>query len=281
MGLGVTVAAGLTNIVLDYLFIAVFHWGITGAAAATALSETVGGLFPILYFMRKNQSLLRLVKTRLDIGALGRACANGSSELMTNLSLSVVNSLYNLQLMSIAGENGVAAYGTIMYVNFIFIAIFLGYSIGSAPIIGYHFGAGNHAELKNLLRISLSLVGVCGIILTALAEVLSAPLADIFVGYDRELAAMTRHGFCLYAVSFLINGFNIFGSAFFTALSNGIVSAAISFLRTLVFQIAVVLTLPVVLGINGIWLAVAVAEALTLIVTVYFLVNQRKTYHYA
>lgn len=281
LGLGVTVAAGLTNIVLDYLFIAVFHWGITGAAAATALSETVGGLFPILYFMRKNQSLLRLVKTRLDIGALGRACANGSSELMTNLSLSVVNSLYNLQLMSIAGENGVAAYGTIMYVNFIFIAIFLGYSIGSAPIIGYHFGAGNHAELKNLLRISLSLVGVCGIILTALAEVLSAPLADIFVGYDRELAAMTRHGFCLYAVSFLINGFNIFGSAFFTALSNGIVSAAISFLRTLVFQIAVVLTLPVVLGINGIWLAVAVAEALTLIVTVYFLVNQRKTYHYA
>lgn len=191
-------------------------------------------LFSLFYFSRRNESLLRLVKARLDIRALGRACANGSSELMTNLSLSVVNSLYNLQLISIAGENGVAAYGTIMYVNFIFIAIFLGYSIGSAPIIGYHYGAGNHGELKNLLRMSLSMVGVCGAGLMLLAEVLAAPLANIFVGYDSTLAAMTCHGFRLYAVSFLINGFNIFGSAFFTALSNGIVSATISFLRTLV-----------------------------------------------
>lgn len=191
-------------------------------------------LFSLFYFSRRNESLLRLVKARLDIRALGRACANGSSELMTNLSLSVVNSLYNLQLISIAGENGVAAYGTIMYVNFIFIAIFLGYSIGSAPIIGYHYGAGNHSELKNLLRMSLSMVGVCGVGLMLLAEVLAAPLVNIFVGYDSALAAMTCHGFRLYAVSFLINGFNIFGSAFFTALSNGIVSATISFLRTLV-----------------------------------------------
>ena len=278
LGLKVTVAAGLANIVLDYLFIAVFHWGITGAAVATAISD---GLFPLFYVSRRNESLLRLVKARLDIRALGRACANGSSELMTNLSLSVVNSLYNLQLISIAGENGVAAYGTIMYVNFIFIAIFLGYSIGSAPIIGYHYGAGNHGELKNLLRMSLSMVGVCGVGLMLLAEVLAAPLANIFVGYDSALAAMTCHGFRLYAVSFLINGFNIFGSAFFTALSNGIVSATISFLRTLVFQVAVVLTLPIVLGIDGIWLAVAVAEALTLVITVWFLVNRKKQYHYA
>ncbi len=277
LGLKVTVAAGLANIVLDYLFIAVFHWGITGAAVATAISEFIGGLFPIFYFSRRNESLLRLVKARLDIRALGRACANGSS----NLSLSVVNSLYNLQLISIAGENGVAAYGTIMYVNFIFIAIFLGYSIGSAPIIGYHYGAGNQGELKNLLRMSLSMVGVCGVVLMLLAEVLAAPLADIFVGYDSALASMTCHGFRLYAVSFLINGFNIFGSAFFTALSNGIVSATISFLRTLVFQVAVVLTLPLVLGIDGIWLAVAVAEALTLAITVWFLVNRKKQYHYA
>lgn len=281
LGLKVTVAAGLANIVLDYLFIAVFHWGITGAAVATAISEFIGGLFPIFYFSRRNESLLRLVKARLDIRALGRTCANGSSELMTNLSLSVVNSLYNLQLISIAGENGVAAYGTIMYVNFIFIAIFLGYSIGSAPIIGYHYGAGNQGELKNLLRMSLSMVGVCGVVLMLLAEVLAAPLADIFVGYDSALASMTCHGFRLYAVSFLINGFNIFGSAFFTALSNGIVSATISFLRTLVFQVAVVLTLPLVLGIDGIWLAVAVAEALTLAITVWFLVNCKKQYHYA
>lgn len=281
LGLKVTIAAGLTNIVLDYLFIAIFHWGITGAAAATAISEMIGGIFPVFYFVRRNDSLLRLVKPRLDIRALGRACSNGSSELMTNLSLSVVNSLYNLQLISIAGENGVAAYGTIMYVNFIFIAIFLGYSIGSAPIIGYHFGAGNHSELKNLLQMSLSMVGICGVVLMLLAESLAAPLADLFVGYDAALADITCHGFRLYAVSFLITGFNIFGSAFFTALSNGIVSAAISFLRTLVFQVAVVLTLPILLGIDGIWLAVAVAEALTLIITVYFLVNCRKQYRYA
>ncbi|MEY8412271.1 MATE family efflux transporter [Lachnospiraceae bacterium 62-26] len=281
LGLKVTIAAGLTNIVLDYLFIAVFRWGIAGAAVATAISETVGGLFPILYFARKNESLLQLVKAPLDLRALGKACANGSSELMTNLSMSIVNSLYNLQLISIAGENGVAAYGTIMYVNFIFIAIFLGYSIGSAPIIGYHYGAGSHDELKNLLRMSLSIVGICGILLILLAQIMAAPLAGIFVGYDSELAAVTCHGFRLYAVSFLICGFNIFGSAFFTALGNGIVSAAISFLRTLVFQTAVLLTLPLILGINGIWLAMAVAEALTLIITVWFLVNRRKQYHYA
>ncbi|MCI9615194.1 MAG: MATE family efflux transporter [Dorea sp.] len=281
LGLKVTIAAGLTNIVLDYLFIAVFRWGIAGAAVATAISETVGGLFPILYFARKNESLLQLVKAPLDVRALGKACANGSSELMTNLSMSIVNSLYNLQLISIAGENGVAAYGTIMYVNFIFIAIFLGYSIGSAPIIGYHYGAGSHDELKNLLRMSLSIVGICGILLILLAQIMAAPLAGIFVGYDSELAAVTCHGFRLYAVSFLICGFNIFGSAFFTALGNGIVSAAISFLRTLVFQTAVLLTLPLILGINGIWLAMAVAEALTLIITVWFLVNRRKQYHYA
>ncbi len=281
LGLKVTIIAGLTNIVLDYLFIAVLHWGIAGAAVATALSETVGGLFPILYFTRRNESLLRLVKARPDFKALGKACANGSSELMTNLSLSVVNSLYNLQLISIAGENGVAAYGTIMYVNFIFIAIFLGYSIGSAPIIGYHYGAGDHKELKSLLRMSLSIVGICGVALMLLAEVLASPLSNIFVGYDSELYTMTCHGFQLYAVSFLINGFNIFGSAFFTALSNGVVSAAISFLRTLVFQVAVVLTLPLILGIDGIWLAVAVAELLTLAITVFFLVSRKKQYHYA
>lgn len=281
LGLKVTIAAGLTNIVLDYLFIGVLHWGIAGAAIATALSETVGGLFPILYFTRSNESLLKLVKAPIDLRALGKACANGSSELMTNLSISVVNSLYNLQLISIAGENGVAAYGTIMYVNFIFIAMFLGYSIGSAPIIGYHYGAGNHNELKNLFRMSLSIVGFSGVALMLLAETLANPLAKIFVGYDRELCAMTCHGFQLYALSFLMNGFNIFGSAFFTALSNGAVSAAISFLRTLVFQVAVVLTLPLILGIDGIWLAVAVAELLTLSITIFFLMNRRKQYHYA
>ncbi len=280
LGLYVIIAAGVTNMALDFLFIAVFRWGIAGAAIATATSEFIGGLFPVFYFSRKNSSLLRLGHIYFDGRTLLKACTNGSSELMTNLSMSIVNALYNFQLMKLAGENGIAAYGTIMYVNFIFISIFLGYSIGSAPIVGYHYGAGNHAELKNLLQISLRLVGCCGMMLVILAQLLAVPLASIFVGYDAKLFDLTCHGFRLYSLAFLINGFNIFGSAFFTALSNGLVSAAISFLRTLVFQVAVVLLLPLVLGINGIWLAVAVAEALTLLVTITFFVQKRKVYHY-
>lgn len=281
LGLYVAICAGITNMVLDFLFIAVFRWGLAGAAIATSLSEYVGGIFPIFYFSRKNTSLLRLVKARLDKQILFKTCTNGSSELMTNLSMSVVNALYNLQLLHFAGENGVAAYGTIMYVNFIFASIFFGYSIGSAPIIGYHYGAGNHAELKNLFRMSLTLIGIWGISLLALAEMLAPALASVFVGYDAELFALTRRALRLYALTFLVNGFNIFGSSFFTALSNGAVSAAISFLRTLVFQVAVILTLPLLLGIDGIWLAAAAADALTLMITIYFFVKNRTRYRYA
>lgn len=241
----------------------------------------MGGLLPVVYFLRKNKSLLRLGKTHFNRGILLKTCANGSSELMTNLSMSVVNSLYNLQLIKFAGEDGVAAYGTIMYVNFIFISIFLGYSIGSAPITGYHYGAGNHGELKNMFKKSISLIAVWGMLLAAIAQFLASPLADIFVGYDKELYNMTCHGFRLYCLSFLICGFNIFASSFFTALNDGAVSAAISFLRTLVFQFAVVLLLPMLLGIDGIWLAVTAAEGMTLIVTTTFFVRKRRQYHYA
>lgn len=281
LSLRVAIAAGLTNIVLDYVFIAVFHWGIAGAAIATAIGEVIGGMVPILYFSRKNNSLLRLTRARFDGRALLKTCANGASEMVTNLSMSIVNILYNFQLMKLAGEDGVAAYGVIMYVNFIFMAIFLGYSIGSAPIVSYHYGAQNHAELKNLFRKSLLLVCGAGILLTVLAEVLSGPLVGIFVSYDAGLFEMARHGFRLYALAFLMMGVNVWGSAFFTALNNGAVSAAISFLRTLVFQIAAVLILPLLLGINGIWLAVVVAEALALVVTISFLAAKRKRYHYA
>ena len=208
------------------------------------------------------------------------ACTNGSSELMTNLSSSIVNSIYNFQLMKFAGENGVAAYGTIMYVNFIFIAIFLGYSIGSAPIISFHYGAKNNCELKNLFKKSLSLIGSWGIMLFIIAQIISGPLAKLFVGYNAELFVMTKHGFQIFCFAFLINGFNIFGSSFFTALNNGLISAAISFLRTLVFQLSVVLILPMILGINGIWISVAIAELLTLCVTVTCLIRKRKVYHY-
>ncbi len=281
LGLYVIIAAGLTNMLLDFLFIAVFKWGLAGAALATAASEYMGGFLPVFYFLLKNGSLLRLGKTHFDKGILRKTCTNGSSELMTNLSMSVVNSLYNFQLIRFSGEDGVAAYGTIMYVNFFFAAVFFGYSIGSAPVIGYHYGAGNHDELKNLFKKSLSLIAVWGILLTLLAHLLAAPLAAVFVGYDKELFAMTCHGFRLYSMCFLICGFNFFASSFFTALSNGAVSAAISFLRTLGFQIAAVCLLPFLFGIDGIWLAVTAAEAMTLLITVTFFIRNQKRYHYA
>lgn len=281
LGLGVIVIAGVTNMVLDFLLVGVFQIGLAGAAFATVTSECIGGLFPILYFARKNSSLLKLGRTHFNEKIFLSACGNGSSELMTNLSSSIVNSLYNIQLMNLAGENGVAAFGTIMYVNFIFIAIFLGYSIGSSPLVSYHYGAGNHDELKNLFQKSLRLIGIWGLMLFILAQLIARPLAAIFVGYDADLFSMTQNGFRIYCIAYLINGFNIYGSSFFTALNNGLISAAISFLRTLVFQLAAVLLLPLLLGINGIWSAVAVAELLTLGLTVTFFVRNRKKYHYA
>ena len=281
LGLGVIVIAGVTNMVLDFLLVGVFQIGLAGAAFATVTSECIGGLFPILYFARKNSSLLKLGRTHFNGKIFLCACGNGSSELMTNLSSSIVNSLYNIQLMNLAGENGVAAFGTIMYVNFIFIAIFLGYSIGSAPLVSYHYGAGNHDELKNLFQKSLRLIGIWGLMLFILAQLIARPLAAIFVGYDADLFSMTQNGFRIYCIAYLINGFNIYGSSFFTALNNGLISAAISFLRTLVFQLAAVLLLPLLLDINGIWSAVAVAELLTLGLTVTFFVRKRKKYHYA
>lgn len=280
LSLKISIAAGLTNIVFDYLFIAVFNWGIAGAAIATALGQVVGGIIPILYFAKKNSSLLQLTKTKFDGRILLKTCANGSSEMVSNLSSSIVNILYNFQLMKIAGENGVAAYGVLMYVNFIFMAVFIGYSIGSAPIIGYHYGAANNDELKNLFRKSLILIGSSGVILTLLAELLAVPLVGIFTSYDAELFALTCRGFRLYSLVFLVMGINVWGSAFFTALNNGAVSAAISFLRTLVFQIAVVIVLPRFLGIDGVWLAIVVAELLALIVTVTFFITKKKRYQY-
>lgn len=281
LGLVITVVAGMTNIILDALFIAVFHWGIAGAAVATVISQIVGAVLPILYFTRHNSSLLRFKKPVFHIKAILKVCTNGSSELMTNLSSSLISVLYNLQLIKLAGENGIAAYGVIMYVNFIFNAIFFGYAIGSAPVIGYHYGAENHAELKNLYRKSLWFVGICGVSLTLLAIILAAPLSQIFVGYDTVLFEMTSHGFRLFALSFLMGGFNIFSSAFFTALNDGLVSAAISFARTLLFQSLMVLTLPLLMGINGIWLAISVAELLALGVTTFFFVTKKKNYHFA
>ena len=280
LGLYVILAAGISNIVLDFLFIAVFRWGLAGAAIATSIGELIGGLVPILYFSRPNTSRLKLVRTKLEWRPIWRSCSNGSSEMMTNLSMSLVNTLYNLQLMRFAGEDGVAAYGVIMYVNFIFVAIYMGYSIGSAPIVGYHYGAKHQEELRGLLRRSLWILGIGAVLLTVAGELFSSPLSKIFVSYDDALFAMTRHGFRLYSLSYLLCGFNIFGSAFFTALNNGMVSAVISFSRTLVFQIVCVLVLPIFLELNGIWISILVAEFLGILVTASLLIANRKKYSY-
>ena len=281
LGLWLTVGAGITNIVLDALFVGVFHWGLAGAAIATASSQCVGGFIPLLYFGRPNTSPLRLVKARPEAKVLLRTCTNGSSELMSNLSMSLVSMLYNLQLMKYAGEDGVAAYGVIMYVNFIFIAVFLGYAMGSAPVIGFHFGAQNETELKSLFRKSLIINAVLSVVLTLLAELLAKPLSAIFVSYDQNLFDMTVRAFMIYSLSFLVCGFNIFGSSLFTALNNGLISAAISFLRTLVCQVAAVMILPLFLELDGIWFSILVAELTAVILTVFCFIKYRKRYHYA
>ena len=259
---------------------AVFKWGVAGAAIATGLSQCVGGVLPLLYFLRPNTSLLRLRPAALRLRPLLQACGNGSSELMSNISSSLVGMLYNFQLMRLIGEDGVSAYGVLMYVQFIFVAIFIGYSIGCAPVVGFHYGAQNHDELKSLLRKSVLLMAVGGVTLTLLARVLARPLAHLFVGYDAALYDLTVHAFRLFAWSFLLAGFNIFTSGFFTSLNNGGVSAAISFLRTLVFQAGSVILLPMLLGVDGIWWAITAAEIFAFLISCTFLLAKRNKYHY-
>ena len=279
-GLKITLFAGLTNMVLDFLLVYVFPFGLAGAAIATAFSQTVGALIPLVYFLRENDTPLRLMRPRFDFRALWQACCNGSSEMVSNLSGSLVGILYNVQLMAIAQEDGVSAYGVLMYVDFIFKAFFFGYSIAVTPVVGYHHGAQNHAELKSLLRKSLVITALVALVMTVSSVALAGPIADLFVGYDAQLHDMTVNALRIYSISFLLFGFNIFGSAFFTGLNDGADSALISFLRTFVFQIAAVLLLPRWLNIDGIWLAVTAAELPALAVTVSLLAVKRKKYQY-
>ncbi|MBQ8404626.1 MAG: MATE family efflux transporter [Clostridia bacterium] len=280
LGLASTLASGITNIVLDALFMAVLGFGLAGAAAATALSQVVGGVFPLVYFSMPNKSILRLGKTSFDGKSLVATCINGSSELMSNISMSIVSMLYNVQLNSYAGEDGIAAYGVLMYVNLVFIAVFIGYSVGVAPVVGYHYGAGDKGELKNLRKKSLCIILVSSAVMFALALLLSRPLAGIFVGYDKALCDMTVHAFSIYSFSFLFAGVAIFGSSFFTALNNGLVSALISFLRTLVFQVLAVLIFPLIWELDGIWFSIVAAEVMALTVTAAFLRGMKNKYGY-
>lgn len=282
LGLAVTVSAGLTNMVLDAVLVISLpqQYKLAGAAVATALSQVVGGTVPLYYFARKNSSILRLGRTSFDGRAILKACTNGSSEFMSNVSMNIVGMLYNTQLLKFAGENGVAAYGVMMYVSMIFSAAFIGYSIGTAPVVGYHDGARNFPELKSLLRKSLVVIGVFGVCMVASAELLSSRLARMFVGYDAALMELTVSGFQIFALSFIFMGFAIYGSSFFTALNDGLTSAAISFLRTLVFQVAAVLLLPTIWDIDGIWMSIVVAEFMAVVLTAAFLATKRRKYHY-
>lgn len=280
LGLKITVLSGVTNMVLDALFVGVFKWGVAGAAFATGASQCVGGFGPLIYFAKENDSRLRLVKTKLELEPILQAAGNGSSELMSNISSSLLGAVYNYQLMKYIGENGVSSYGVLMYVQFIFVAIYVGYAIGCAPIVSYHYGAENHAEVKNMLHKSITVMSFLGIVLAFVAFSLSSVLAKIFVGYDEELLALTIHAFKLFSLSFIFAGLNIYTSSFFTALNNGVISATVSFIRTLIFQMAFVLFLPMILGTDGIWISSIAAEVAAFIVSIIFLVIERKEYQY-
>ena len=282
LGLIMTVVAGLTNMVLDALFIAVFKWGLVGAALASGLSQCIGGILPLIYFLSsKNDTPLKFVKTKMEGKVLLKACANGVSELMTTVSSSLVSMLYNFQLMRLAGQNGIAAYGAVMYVEFAFIAVFIGYSIGTAPIVSYHYGSENHNEVKNMLQKSFKIMSVLGITMMVLAQILASPLAKVFVGYDKQLFDMTVHGFRLFSFYFILAGINIYASSFFTALNNGMISAIISFSRTLGFETLAVIILPIFLQLDGVWLASTVAEICAFVISISFLIAKREKYHYA
>ncbi len=280
LGLILTVATGVLNMVLDAVFVAAFGWGLVGAAAATAASQAFGGIFPLVYFARRNDSLLRFSKPLFDFRALAKSAANGSSEFLSNISASVVTILYNNQLMRLVGDDGVAAYGAIMYVAMIFLSVFMGFSVGVSPVVGYHYGAKDVSELKNLFGKSLVIVTAFGVVMTGLSEALASPLCKMFVGYDVGLYEMTVRGFRIYSFCFLLCGYSIFASGFFTALNNGLASAAISFLRTLVFQIAAVMLLPLAMGLDGVWCASIVAEGVSLAVSAAFIIGYRKRYGY-
>jgi MATE efflux family protein len=280
LGLFVTLLAGFTNMFLDFLFVYVLRFGVFGAALATGISQFVGSVIPIIYFASGKNNVLKLTKCRFNKDIIIKTCINGSSEMVTNMSMSLVNILYNMQLMKYIGTNGVVAYGIIMYVGFIFVGTYMGYAVGSAPVISYHYGAGNKDELKNLFKRSLTIIIVSSVVMTLIAEIIAGYLAGIFVSYDNNLLELTTEAIRIYAVSYLISGINIFASSFFTALNNGVVSAVISFMRMFVFQVVMILFLPVVLGISGIWTAVIAAEVLSVVISVMFLVKNRKKYSY-
>ena len=280
LGFTISVVAGITNIIGDALLVGVFKLGVEGAAIATVISQSIAGLFPIIYFSRPNSSALKLVKTSIKFKPIYKTALNGSSELLSNISQSLVSMVYNKQLMAYVGEDGISAYGVIMYVGYMFTAIYLGYSLGQSGFVAYNYGAKNCEELKNIRKKSLIINSSFGILMLLIVELFASPLAKIFVGYDEELLNLTVNGFKLYGICYLISGINIYTSSFFTSLNNGLISGLSSFLRTFVFQIIAVIVLPLLLGLTGIWLSMLVAEIMSLLVNIIFFVKFKKRYNY-
>lgn len=281
LALYIVVAAGVSNMILDFLFMAVLRLGVVGAALATGLSQCVGGILPVLWFASKrNRSSLHFARTKLELRPILHACGNGLSEMLSSVSGSITGILYNWQLMRHAGEDGVAAYGVVMYAAFVFISVFAGYSQGSSPIMGYHFGAQNHPEMKNVLKRSLSLLAGAALILTTAAILLARPISTFFVGYDKKLLDMTSRAFMICATPFLIMWFDIYTSSFFTALNDGPVSAAISFMRALVLPVICILVMPALWKLDGVWYSLVASEVLSVAVSLFFLLGKRKKYGY-
>lgn len=279
-GLYITIAAGVTNMVLDLVFVGILGFGVAGAAWATVASEIVGGSVPLIYFIVPNKSKLNLVKAGFKFRPLVKVLSNGASEFMTIISSSFVNMLYNLQLMKIAGEKGVASFGVIMYINFIFTGVLFGYAFGSSSIVSYHYGSENYKELRSLFSKSIKIIGIASLISFASAQIFAIPLIKIFFSYSDELIHMTTHGFRIYSIAYLMIGFNGYASSLFTALNNGRVSATIAFGRTLVFQVASILILPRIFGLDGIFSSIIVAEFLAIMVSMFFINKYKSEYHY-
>ncbi len=280
IGFAITLIAGCTNMLLDWILVGICSLGIAGAAWATVTSQIVGGIVPFVYFVVSKSSILKLTGTKFEAKVIAKTCGNGVSEFLSNVSASIVGFLYNLQLMRYVGENGVSAYGVIMYVSFVFVAIYIGYSMGVAPIIGFNYGSGNKSELQNIFRKSVGILTITNILMFVLAESLTVPMAKIFVGYNKALNELTIRGMRIYSIAFLVMGFNIFASAFFTALSNGRVSAILSVTRTLILQLIMIYLLPMLLDVDGLWAVVIAVEGISLIVTIYYILKNRKNYGY-
>ena len=280
MGMIIAISSGVTNIVLDALFVAGFRWGVGGAAAATVLGQVIGGLVPLAYFMMKKNHLLWFTKTKFHVETIKRTCSNGFSAFINNASMSLVGIVFNLRLMALMGSDGVVAYGVVMYVTYIISGVFMGYSTGISPVFSYNLGAGNKDEIKELFKKSLVSISVAAVILVALVMIFARNLAAIFVSYDDNLMTLTTEAIRLYNISFLIAGFNIFAAAFFAALNNGAVSGVLSLSRTLVFQLGCLFILPALMGSKGIWLSVTAAEIFAVLAALYFVAKNKGKYQY-